>query len=1054
MANKFDIDSSADTHLLNETFHVFSKSPASNGTTLGGARLKSGHTTTASDIWADEIPAFFNAANQAKFDLFSTLAVKDDLCIFGGNVYQHNGTQFVSLGTEAEVLVDGKTFSKNNKPVVKYHKSRTAINLTADNNNGDGSNNLSAKIYDAATGSTNFVSQFISSTDKMVAGVPSLGYDATVIAGGVKLAEGLTNDNDYICNAYAGVIQFNKARSSGVTVSAWEYIGDKLTTSLNSIREDVQDIIGTTMEGVVASVGTTSAAENVGISVDSSSKTSPKIDITTGTVGGSADAKLVTGSTVKTYVDTAVQSAAITVNDTTGVKTITVAGTTDEIVVTPSGSGTSKTLTLSLSDKVATTAQIEAAEGRAAADATTKANAAQTAAEATAATDATAKANAAQVAAEATAAADATSKANAAKEAAISAAATDATNKANTAKSEAIAAAATDATNKVNEAKTEITAITNGLATRIGNLEGVAKFKVSVGALPETLTDEHENTIFLVEDGAESGTYTEWLVYRTSDDSLTSEKIGTTATDLSEYAKTATVDAELAKKATQADLTALTARVTTAEDDITSLENSKADASSVYTKGEVDTKISGATLSVTAGALTKTSGSLTIAGGTGISVTGANDTATIGIDTATKSTIDGAVQSVSGDTYVTLTKTGTAVSATTNLSALTTAIDTALAASGSVKNAIDAKADASIVTALSQTVADNATTATTGINEAKAAAKSANDKAVAAQTAADNAQTAANSAQTTANAAKALGEAAATKTALEEVEGKIPETYVESVNGLSSEVTIASGRTTDTPALSDVTTWGAVSIEKTSNNDAISINGNTLWNSNDTLNCAGDATYFINNVGYNANGKVVSFVHYDTCTQAGRIIGGLNGGITSFVTDLPNLIDGTGMFYGNSNLKVFRGSLGSLSTATEMFSECTLDEDSVMYIADGIKDWGTPPTEVHNITIDVDSSLTSDATIAGYFAELAQKGWTVVSNYSSVPATAATTGTSNGIYAIAHSVNTPERATHITAEGNYVRLETATSVIGPHQHLWSAYPSVEDAILDMELTAI
>lgn len=251
MANAFDIDKvlkngvdqNVDTHLLNETFHIFSKSPASNVTTLGGARLKSGHTTTISDVWADEIPAFFSAANQAKFDLFGTLAVKDDLCIFSGKVYQHNGEQFVSLGTEAEVLIDGATFQKNNKNVIKYHKNRTAINLTADNNNGDGSNDLTAKIYDAATGSTNFVSQFISSTDKVVAGVPSLAYDATVIAGGIKLAEGLTNDNDYICNSYAGVIQFNKARSQdSVTVSAWEYIGGTLSESLDFNEDAINDI--------------------------------------------------------------------------------------------------------------------------------------------------------------------------------------------------------------------------------------------------------------------------------------------------------------------------------------------------------------------------------------------------------------------------------------------------------------------------------------------------------------------------------------------------------------------------------------------------------------------------------------------------------------------------------------------------------------------------------------------------------------------------------------------------------------------------------------------
>ena len=72
-----------------------------------------------------------------------------------------------------------------------------------------------------------------------------------------------------------------------------------------------------------------------------------------------------------------------------------------------------------------------AAQTAAAADATSKANAAQAAAEATASADATSKANAAKSGAEATASADATSKANAAQAAAEATASADATSKAN-----------------------------------------------------------------------------------------------------------------------------------------------------------------------------------------------------------------------------------------------------------------------------------------------------------------------------------------------------------------------------------------------------------------------------------------------------------------------------------------------------------------------------------------------------------------------------------------------------------------------------------------------
>jgi|688.fasta_scaffold26922_4 hypothetical protein len=154
----------------------------------------------------------------------------------------------------------------------------------------------------------------------------------------------------------------------------------------------------------------------------------------------------------------------------------------------------------------------------ASADATSKANAAQSAAEATAATDATNKANAAQSAA----ATDATTKANAAQ----SAAATDATSKANaaqsaaesfatsadtavrtavtseiaTAKSEAISAAATDASTKRDAAKTyadglittEVSARNSAITTAVDALstsdieEGTNKYFTDARAIAAT----------------------------------------------------------------------------------------------------------------------------------------------------------------------------------------------------------------------------------------------------------------------------------------------------------------------------------------------------------------------------------------------------------------------------------------------------------------------------------------------------------------------------------------------------------------------------------------
>ena len=493
MANAFNIDkggsTTSDTHLLNETFHVFSKSPGSPTTSLGGARLKSGHTTTASDVWADEIPAFFNAATQAKFDLFGTKAVKDDLCLFNGNVYKHNGTEFVSLGTEAEVLVDGAKFSKNGKEVVKFHKGRTAINLTADNNNGDGSNNYTAKIYNAAADSTTFVPQFISAMDKVVDGIPSLAYDAAVFAGGSQLAEGLTADNDYICNAYAGVIQFNKARSSGVTVNAWEYIGAKLNTTISDLAAAV---FGEGEPG----------GEDVSLTQKVAQNTAAIAKLN-GTEDGSVS-KAVSVGVAEAKQFTTDEIAKIS----TGVQSVTKDGTSDLLTV----GGTATDVTISLSDTVATKAYAESqaatAEQNAKSEAatnlanaktnlegqiasakseltdtinTTKSNlegdieTAKTEAIAAAKTETESQVGAAKTelsGAIATAKTEAIAAAKGETESQVAAAKGELTTAIDTAKTQAIAAAKSETESQVAALKTELTTGEGSLAGKVTALEG------------------------------------------------------------------------------------------------------------------------------------------------------------------------------------------------------------------------------------------------------------------------------------------------------------------------------------------------------------------------------------------------------------------------------------------------------------------------------------------------------------------------------------------------------------------------------------------------------
>lgn len=60
--------------------------------------------------------------------------------------------------------------------------------------------------------------------------------------------------------------------------------------------------------------------------------------------------------------------------------------------------------------------------------------------------------------------------------------------------------------------------------------------------------------------------------------------------------------------------------------------------------------------------------------------------------------------------------------------------------------------------------------------------------------------------------------------------------------------------------------------------------------------------------------------------------------LTSFSSDLPSLIDGQFMFCNCSNLTSFTTDLSSLTNGYGMFRGCKLDANSIMYIADSIKD--------------------------------------------------------------------------------------------------------------------
>ena len=84
-------------------------------------------------------------------------------------------------------------------------------------------------------------------------------------------------------------------------------------------------------------------------------------------------------------------------------------------------------------------------------------------------------------------------------------------------------------------------------------------------------------------------------------------------------------------------------------------------------------------------------------------------------------------------------------------------------------------------------------------------------------------------------------------------------------------------------------------------------------------------------------GKLTTFSSdLPSLTNGGSMFLGAN--FDSFNGDLSNLTNGSEMFYECNNLTSFCGNLSSLTSGYSMFKKCSLDAESVMYVADSIKD--------------------------------------------------------------------------------------------------------------------
>ena len=250
-------------------FHSFSKMPAQNSTTLGNAINKSGHTVTASEVWAQDIPYYgkMGSLDDVKSKV-QPYARKNDMCYITAGADKGKTFQYDGDGNWTDItstLIDGALIKNANDDVVLlYHKGQTLTNLTADNNANTDSANNAARLWakrdtegvTIANSGTRLIEQFVAPTDKALNGLASVAY-APVIANG-SLISG-TNYYDY---CFSGTILWASARTIATLIDCFEYVGEKVSDVVDTVSTQ-----GTTLQTVKDQVDTISDALGLGSEV-------------------------------------------------------------------------------------------------------------------------------------------------------------------------------------------------------------------------------------------------------------------------------------------------------------------------------------------------------------------------------------------------------------------------------------------------------------------------------------------------------------------------------------------------------------------------------------------------------------------------------------------------------------------------------------------------------------------------------------------------------------------------------------------------------------------
>lgn len=213
-------------------YHSFSKAPAAAGLTTGQSVNKAGHTVTAKDVWAYELPYMFSVDKLA--DLASKSPKLNDLAWAGAEkkYYQFNGTSWVNITSTISSTV---LKNADGKDVLKFHKGELKV-LDNTNNAGVTSNGQAYRYF--VNGKP--VQRWVAATDCIdETGFPSLGYNIIVVKNGNST---LLDGTDFFADYYGATIFFdttdftqaelNDLSAAEFNIACFEYVGKYVSEEL------------------------------------------------------------------------------------------------------------------------------------------------------------------------------------------------------------------------------------------------------------------------------------------------------------------------------------------------------------------------------------------------------------------------------------------------------------------------------------------------------------------------------------------------------------------------------------------------------------------------------------------------------------------------------------------------------------------------------------------------------------------------------------------------------------------------------------------------------